>query len=216
MNTSTSTGNPKIEGEAADPGRFSRRSRLVLVGFFCTSGVAISLLLYWNLHLRQQQLVQARFNLDAQQRVAAIEEHLVARLSEVRSLAAFYAGSERVERDEFHTFAEQILADDSAVKMLGWMKRIPDSQRQAHEESMAGELGEEYRIVEWGAEESLVVAGKRDEYFPSFYRDGSGLHLTQPFTQHAHRLILIAGKKRRIETGLRGGTVLCFCYHQRW
>ncbi|HYW81180.1 MAG TPA: hypothetical protein VE890_16475, partial [Thermoguttaceae bacterium] len=78
-----------------------RRPNRSLLAFVGIGGVVLSLLVYWALGVHQRQLVDVQLKLDAEQRVHAVRDALTDRLSVVRTLVAFYAGSQKVERHEF-------------------------------------------------------------------------------------------------------------------
>ena len=117
--------------QPATSARRPSRSLQLIVGI---GGVVLSLLVYWALVVHQRQLVEVRFKLDAKQRLHAVRGALTDRLSVVRMLVAFYAGSEKVERHEFHTFSEPLLVEYPGIRLLGWVPRITDPGRDAQRE----------------------------------------------------------------------------------
>jgi len=113
---------------AADAALLTRRSnrpKLYLVLAVGVCGVAVSVFWYWLLLVQEYRLIEARFTLDAQQRVAAVQHEFANALGTIHALTAFYDGSEAVERDEFHAFNEPLLRRHPVISALGWAPLKP-------------------------------------------------------------------------------------------
>jgi PAS domain S-box-containing protein len=96
----------------------------------------------------------------------ALTEHLDNVLDGTLSMCALYASSEKVERDEFATFARGILQLHPQIQALSWIPRVPASQL-AHMENTARMEGlPEFRVRELAVDGALVPVQPRDEYFP--------------------------------------------------
>jgi len=172
-------------------------------------GMAISVILFFALRQREFQLAEARFRMEAKERVEAVERAMADRLVTIRMLQAFYRGSEVVERDEFRQFTAPLLETrDNGVRALFWSPRVTAAQRQAHEQAtQAVGLGN-YRIVQRDAEGRVQPAGQRDVYWPIFY--------IEPFSEYRNAWGLDLGQElvgaevfeRVIE---RGGPTAAFC-----
>jgi PAS domain S-box-containing protein len=166
------------------PTRPSRMHRLALglsVGF---CGIAIALVLFFWLQAREQQYQKARFQLDARDRTEAVERAVADRLSTVHALGAFFAGALSVERSEFRTFSLPLLEGYGGVRALAWVPRIPDAQREAHQQAVRRNGFPGYTIAELNPKGDLIAAGDRDEYYPILfiepseeYRSSLGLDL---------------------------------------
>ncbi len=143
----------------------------MLVGI---SGLLISVLVWRTLLAREHQIVRARFSLDAEQRVGAIQREFAASLESLRALTAFYDGSELVKRDEFNVFTESLLERQRGIHALGWSPLINAAQRGDHEESTQQEGYEGYRISQRSPAGELARAGDREEFLPVHFLEPEG------------------------------------------
>ncbi len=169
---------------------------------FGAGGVAISLLLFFTLRLREDQLAEAAFCLDAQRRAEAVEQAMSNRLAAVRMVEAFYRGSEVVERHEFREFTTSLLdVRDSGVRALLWVPRVPAAERLAHEEAGRSEGIERYRITEKTSEDQVIPAGDREVYWPIFY--------VEPSAEYGAALGLDLGQEPPCVQGFRRALELC-------
>ena len=121
------------------------------------------------LRYQEQRLAQARFRFDAQRRVAGIASQFDRALGAIRALSAFYAGSEHVERDEFHAFAELLRADVPGIQMLGWVPAVPAAQRDDHEQDTSGKRVRQNTRLSSTAGGPDVPAEARAEHYPLCY-----------------------------------------------
>ena len=132
MSQESRTSLSPIAEEASRSGR--RRLFLGLVVGF--GGVVLSLFFAWSLLSRERQLATMEFQDDAASCVEAIEHTMVNRVGAVRTLAAFYAGSNLVERVEFNTFTEALLEKHRGIEVLGWAPRVQTVERRRYERAV--------------------------------------------------------------------------------
>ncbi len=150
------------------------RRRFLLCLLIAIAGVVVSLSLA-RLHWRQEsQFAEICFKHDAQRRIEAIQQAAVDRLNLIAILEAFYAGSELVERGEFHTFADSLLPRFQGVRMLGWAPLVSGGQRRAFEKAVREDGFPQYEIIERGRRGQFVSAGERDEYCPILFVEPFG------------------------------------------
>ena len=149
--------------------RVRRRRWIVVCGLL---GVTVSLAVFAILRQREYQAAETRFRLNARQR-ADVTKHVVRdQLAIVRALAAFYAGSQEVERSEFHEFSSTLLADYRGAESLAWAPHVIAANRAAQEQVARAEGVPDYQIRDRSATATLIPAADRDEYFPVFYFEG--------------------------------------------
>ncbi len=161
----TQNGAPSAEGELAR----SERRRIwfcLLVGL---AGIAITLFLSQLLRTQEHEFIAIHFRHDAERRIAAIQQAANDRLSVINIVEAFYAGSESVERSEFHTFTEPLLQRFQGVRALGWAPLVPADERGTQEKAVREAGFPNYRITEQDDQGKYVPAGKRAEYCPVVY-----------------------------------------------
>ena len=131
--------------------------------------MGLSLLLSWWLSLREERLAEVQFKLDAGKRIEALQRSVAERLGTVSTLAAFYAGSQLVERGEFRTFTAPLLKRRPAIEALAWVPRIPAARQQTHEEAVRKEGFAKYAMSQRDQQGRLVPAGKHREFYPLLF-----------------------------------------------
>jgi|GEM_PF-307112 len=129
-------------------------------------GSLLSLLIAYQLRLREDQVIEARFRVEANERALLFQQELERELEAVHMLAAFFAGSQEVERGEFQTFTASILARRPAILALAWVPRVPAASRQEFVDRVRAEGFPEFGIDEFDASGKRSPAGERGEYFP--------------------------------------------------
>jgi PAS domain S-box-containing protein len=149
----------------------ANRRRIVWAAVVAIGGVSVSCLLADLVFQREQQLAQVQFHLDASLRVGAIQQTVADRLAIVDMLAAYFAGSEDVTRDEFRVFTQRMLERHPGIHALAWAPRVPAGKREAFEQSVRDNDTADYRITERNAKREFVAAAAREEYFPVLYRE---------------------------------------------
>ena len=160
-------------GPDANPvasGWFATRWRRFWLSLLLTTvGAVLSFYAYWLLAVGEEQLAFVYFERDAEIRVEAIQHAALNRLSMVRVLAAFFAGSQLVDRQEFKTFTAPLLHEYGDIQALGWVPRVPAAGRRRHEEAIRNEGFPDYEITDRDPNGRIVRAGPRDEYCPILY-----------------------------------------------
>jgi len=79
------------------------------------------------------------------------------------SVAAFFAASEYVSREEFHTFADRLVGPGSAVQAVEWVDFVHGDLRESWESARARQ------ISEWRPSGKLQRAGDRGAFAPIVY-----------------------------------------------
>jgi PAS domain S-box-containing protein len=146
-----------------------QRRRLPLSLIVVSVGVVLSFLFSRLLVRQEERLAEAQFRYDAARRVDTIQRAITDRLGDLNTLAAYYAGSEVVERKEFHTFVKPLLENPQGIVALGWAPHILTGQRQAHEQFARSERVTNYQITKRDEHGRFVPAGRRAEYWPILF-----------------------------------------------
>ena len=149
----------------------SRRRRVILVLSMAIGGVSLSVLLAWLLLTREQELAKVQFKLDAGERVESLQGAVADRLGVVDTLAAFFSGSQVVNRGEFHAFTAPIAERYPGIQTLAWAPRIPAARRETHERAVRDTGFPEYRIGQRGQRGEPVAADQDDEYYPILFAE---------------------------------------------
>ena len=135
------------------------------------AGLAVAAFLMIAASERQRRL--RNFADIAEARMLVVEREVASGLEASRSVAALYAASREVEREEFGTFVKSILSRFPSIQALAWAPRVPAGERAAIEEAarQAGYPG--FQITEQRASGRMISAGARPEYFPIYFVEPS-------------------------------------------
>jgi PAS domain S-box-containing protein len=132
-------------------------------------GIALTVLAFVVLRNRELSDIVAMFERDARDRVSAIERMTDKSAEILEHLRALRESSESVSRDEFETFAVDLLREVSGIQALEWIPLVPNAERVAYEQAVLADGLVDFRITERSPEGEMVVAKVRDEYFPVYY-----------------------------------------------
>ncbi len=146
-------------------GRFAPRPLVLLVVMVC-AGLAASVGAFLALRASERNRQQTALEQGAAERFGALQKVINEDLLALELLDRFYAGSEKVERAEFHVFTRPIPKHLSCLKALEWVPRVQDADRAAYEESIRQEGFPAFQITERDPDGRTVRASRRDEYFP--------------------------------------------------
>jgi signal transduction histidine kinase/CheY-like chemotaxis protein len=115
----------------------------------------------------EQHRIEEDFNDHVEVIRTRIESVLQADGRVLDSLAYLYGASQHVDAEEFKSFAEHYVGNDSGIYGLSWNERVEDSARDAFEARMQAEGFPDYFIKERAASgDGFVRAGRRYVYFP--------------------------------------------------
>ena len=133
------------------------------------AGITLTFLAFVTLRNRELSGITAMFERDARDRVSAIERMTDESAEILEHLRSLRESSESVSRDEFDTFASNLLGKLAGIQALEWIPRVPHAERRAYElaAEVDGLVG--FRIMERSPEGEMVPASDRDEYFPVYY-----------------------------------------------
>lgn len=149
---------------------FSKYSSIALVAGV---GIAISTALFFLVQENQQKQIQNEFEYDAQERFQTVTHGFATALNAIKSLRAFYLGSQHVERDEFHVFAESLIAGSPMIQALAWVPRVTHANRSAYE-AKARQYLPNFTFTEDVSQNPAIVAKHRNEYLPIYYAEPFG------------------------------------------
>ncbi len=150
-------------------GTFSWGGRLPLILVVAATGAALSFLFFWLLRAQELRYAEEGFRHEAAERVEAVEKAMVDRLGTIHTLAAFYAGSELIDRKEFQTFVRPLLKRYPDIQALGWAPQIPASRRQAQEAAVRLAGFPKYEITERTDRGQFIRAAEHAEYYPVLF-----------------------------------------------
>ena len=141
-------------------------SLLIIIPIFCLilTVIAFRATLKW-----EQQEIEAGFQLAAEDRFSALEREIESNLEALLALKAFYTASQRITRSQFRDFVAPLLSHHPSIQALEWIPLVTDSQRDVYEAEAKRDGFSDFEISERGAQEKMVRANKRKEYFPVYF-----------------------------------------------
>lgn len=134
-------------------------------------GVSASISAYMMTINFDKTAVEKSQTIKSQQKINAIREKLDKHLQSLNAVKAFYSASEYVSRQEFKRFTKPLLANQRNIQALEWIPNIPNSARKPFEQQAKLDGISRFFIKEKGDNGSLVLANKRDNYFPVYYAE---------------------------------------------
>lgn len=132
-------------------------------------GTLLSLVAFGIVRNLEQQNIAVELESAAKERVSTFNRSLDRNLKELDSIAAFYAASNEVTRDEFQQFVQPFLLANSSVQALEWVPRVPSSERKAFEKVAQEEGFFGFQFTERDDSGQLRLATSRDTYFPVYF-----------------------------------------------
>ena len=190
---------------------FSPVSRWLLVLLAGAIGAFLSLSAYFVLKNHQQRLGETQFELLVEKRCELVQRALSSRFGAVRTLAAFFEGSEFVTPQEFAIFTRPLLAQYGDTELLAWVEPVPQAERQQHEQRVRQAGMPDYRV--WPDAQSQRGDGTSspDKYWPVVYVQPAAKYqslLGYDFGAHARvgRLIRRAAAAHRLRHTIRPGS----------
>jgi PAS domain S-box-containing protein len=136
------------------------------------AGISVTATIGYLLWEAESRRLDALFRLDAEQRAGAIQRQFEANLGVLDAVAALYASSDVVDRDEFRAFAETFLRRLPGFAVLAAAAPVHAPNRAEHEKGIRREKdprGEgliRYQVRERDATGKLRPAAEREVYFP--------------------------------------------------
>ncbi len=144
-----------------------KQRRLAVTIPLAMTFVAAVLIFIYASRLEWQQL-ERRFDEDAVELTTAISRRLDLNVELLRSVGGLFAASESVQREEFHQFANVMLAERPDLRALDWAPRVTDAQRDTFERTLHSDSAGQAHIMELVGKD-LVPVQRRPEYFPVSY-----------------------------------------------
>jgi CHASE1-domain containing sensor protein len=76
-----------------------------------------------------------------------------------------------IEKPDFQNFTKHILKQHASIQALEWMPRVPDSKREAYEQTARTEGFLGFQFTERIAQGKMKRAENRKEYFPVYFME---------------------------------------------
>jgi len=142
---------------------FGRQSIPPLLTF--AIGIVLSFAAAIAVHDWEDERVRLTFEQDARDHVAALQRDLKEDTHEILAIGALYKASREVDRDEFRTFAQDILLRAPSLQAIEWVPRIKHDQREDYLATMRGDFPA-FQIRQLATEEKKLPATGQQNYYP--------------------------------------------------
>ncbi len=145
------------------------KSKLIFLFTLSCIGIAFSIFSFIRIQNLELRTFSSEFKRGAENRIFALQNNINSKINEVISLEAFFNSSDRIEREEFHSFANLLLHHKTGIHALEWIPRVPDAEREIFEELARLDGFSDFQITERIKQGLMIRAKKHDEYFPVYY-----------------------------------------------
>ena len=133
-------------------------------------GTALSITGWYIVSGLEDRTSVAEFNLRASNVAAALQNGVNQYFTKMYPLRAMIESSpDAVSEQEFATFSNRLLRDESAILSLAWIPRIRNEERAVHERAAQQEGIDGYSIRSVGKDNALEPSPAAAEYFPVYY-----------------------------------------------
>ena len=134
----------------------SKSYRSVLY-FFPLLILAVGVILTWTLmsqiHLRENEVEQAEFELRVSELVSGLQQRMTANAQILRGVSGLFAGGREVTRQEFHRYVEQLRVSENypGIQGIGYVALVPARAKVRHTAAIRAQGFPEYAIIPPGA-----------------------------------------------------------------
>ncbi len=140
-----------------------------LVALWICAGILLSVLGWHAVRSGEEHALHHDVRLYGNERTAAFNWNLRDNVAVLDELAALYAASRHVDREEFAAFSEHIFDHRPSVQFMGWVPRVTHTERPGYERARQASGHRGFRILDRMPEGKVVTAGEREEYWPLEY-----------------------------------------------
>lgn len=137
--------------------------------FIFILGMILSLSLHSYILKKENTSAEENFKRTALERANTIENHIKNKITILRSVVAFYAGSTHVSNNAFNSFIRKVSLKGEAIQAIEWIPAIPFKKRTEYENILKKEGFPLFDITEKNSLGKKVSAGPRDTYYPVYY-----------------------------------------------
>ena len=175
--------------------------RRVTVGIpLCgTFAIAVILFIYASSLERNQQ--RENFRRKAEVISQACQRQLDADVETLRSVQALFSVAGPVDRDQFRRFVTRLLAEHPGMKLMAWLPRVLDADRQQWEQAIRGRRADGLGISQQNGDHHLVSATQREEYFPIRFIEPEQEHAAVLGFDGLSELMRATAIKQALDTG---------------
>ncbi len=147
----------------------NRRLSIGLLILLVLLGPVVALLTYAFTSAGERARLSSQFEKDVGENVFALEAEIKTNIRALYALRSLYHSSDRVDAEEFSTFAQSLRQRHPAIHTLEWIPRVSAIERFRHEAQGRQRDGlADYQITERNQDGEIVRASERKNYFPVY------------------------------------------------
>lgn len=142
--------------------------QLLLFAGLLTLECIISLLLYFTIKKREDQVHYYIFESQSKEIVASIQKEITVDLEKILSLKALFDVSYPVSRSQFSVFTHHLLQKNGSIQALSWIPIVTDEEKEKFELRVRNEGVPDFIVKEKSGDKFMPVK-RRSEYFPVYF-----------------------------------------------
>jgi CHASE1-domain containing sensor protein len=149
---------------------FVTKHRPVVITAAAATVLLVALGWYSILRIDQErdEAIEVEFQRIVDERVASFERELSLNIELLFTIHSLFEASDAVSHESFARVADGVLSRHPSVQALEWIPRIAESERRKAESSRR-DLFPNFQITERVDGDTMIRAGRRDEYFPVYF-----------------------------------------------
>ena len=146
-------------------------------------GITVSALAFFAVRNVERTRLHTEFQQRAAFKAAMVQHEVDTRLEDLNFVGDLFrvrGFGERiqlggyVDRLQFGAFVRPGLARGKTAEAICWVPHVTAARRAAHEMVGRIDIDPTYGIAEWNADEQVIPAGRRADYFPVYYEQSHG------------------------------------------
>jgi PAS domain S-box-containing protein len=147
----------------------TEKHRYTPVWLMLSVGILLSIVAFFSVARWERQAYRAELKNKADKLATALQQSIDTNLGILRATGSLYAASEKVDRQTFTIFVKDFMTRYPGILAFSWSRRVLDSERRTYEQAIRNEGYSNFEITERGAQNEVLRAKKRAEYFPVTY-----------------------------------------------
>ena len=178
MTLASKEGLQGLQLSSSIPGKVRRRRVLTFLAV-ATIGVALSWTGFALVRNEVRRANSVKFEQEASRIAADMETVFNSSLEHLHSISSFFAASDGVTREEFHTFVTSAHQRIDSLYVSAYLPRVEAEERINFEAKVRAEGFENFKIRAVNADGTPTVLPDRKDYFPIYYVESEFLDLLE-------------------------------------
>jgi PAS domain S-box-containing protein len=143
------------------------RYHYILLGAILCIGAGVSVGGYWTLRVLDRTRLESDFDIAVATRTAILAKFMEAPQQVASLLQTFVAARDEIDRETFRKYVRDTLKPDSSIKVLGWIPRVTQGNRDAYEQAFTQATNLAGNFTEW-TKDGLKGRSLEKVYYPIY------------------------------------------------